>query len=249
MHFIKNTALPIIALTALLIFGISSQSHAENLSKADVETIIKEYLTENPEIILDSLEQYRKAQEESFKAQTKQRIEDNLKQLTDGGSPFIGNPDGDVVVVEFFDYNCGYCKRAVPDIQELIANDKNVKVVFKEMPILSAESLEASKWALAAHKQGKYFEYHAALMKTRGRKDEKAFQNIGKDLELDVDQLTKDAKSEAINTMVEKDRALAKQIGVQGTPAFIVNGAFYPGYLGPDGLTDAIKQARDAQNG
>ena len=214
------------------------------MDKTEVESIIKEYLNNNPEVILDSLEAYREAQRREFQAATEARIKNGMDQLVSGLAPSIGNPKGDVTVIEFFDYNCGYCKRAVPDIQELVKNDKNVHVIFKEMPILSPNSVVAAKWALAADKQDKYFEYHAALMKHRGNITLSVLKDIAKDLSIDIEKLEKDANSEDLADALSKEQDLARELGVQGTPAFIINGTFLPGYLGPDGLKDAVENAR-----
>lgn len=224
-------------------FTVSAQ--AKDLSKSDVEKIIKEYLMENPETLIDSLEAYRDKQERSEQENAKVAIEKNMSALTSADAPSIGPADADVVVVEFFDYNCGYCRRAVPDIQKLAKEDKNVRFVFREMPILSPNSRDVAKWSLASHKQGKYFEFHAALMEKRGNRSPKIMKDMAKKLGLDADKLEKDANSDEIAAMLAKDVEIARAIGIRGTPAFIIDGALYPGYLGEDGLKSAIEKARE----
>lgn len=213
--------------------------------KAAIGKIIEEHLRANPEIILESVDNYRKKQEDEQAAAAEKNIEKNMDFLAAADAPSIGNPKADVTVIEFFDYNCGYCKRALPDIQKLTEEDKNVRFVFYEMPILSESSYLAARWALAAHKQGKYFEYHAALMKSSGQKDESGHEKVAKDLGLDTAQMKKDADSEEIKAQVEKSMSVAREIGINGTPAFIINGTLYPGYLGPDGLAAGIESARE----
>lgn len=232
-----------ISVLASAAFIPSSQAQ-ETLSKSDVEVIIKEYLMENPEVLIDSLESYRDKQEQQQARSAAENIKKHEAYLTRAEAPSIGNPEADVTVIEFFDYNCGYCRRAVPDIQKMLKEDKNVRFVFKEMPILSQTSHEIAKWSLAAHEQGKYFEYHAALMSKRGANNAENFKKIAKGLGLDPDQLEKDAKSEKVAKDLEKSIQIAREIGVRGTPAFIIDGELYPGYLGEDGLRQAIEKAR-----
>ncbi|MCB1532024.1 MAG: DsbA family protein [Alphaproteobacteria bacterium] len=224
-------------------FAANAQAQ-EALSKSDVEDIIKDYLMDNPELILDSLDAYRAKQEEMEKASAEESIDKNIDYLTSKNAPSVGPVDADVTVVEFFDYNCGYCRKALPDIQTLAKEDKKVRFVFREMPILSPNSAEVSKWALAAHKQGKYFEMHSALMDQRGTRTADTIKKLAEELGLDVGKLEKDANSDAVKTELEKDMMMAREIGIRGTPAFIIDGQLYPGYLGEDGLKQAIETAR-----
>jgi protein-disulfide isomerase len=205
-------------------------------------------LEENPNLVIEAMRRYEENQQRAEDEKAQKSIETNLSKLTDKNLPSYGNPEADVTVIEFFDYNCGYCKRAVPDIQEIVKNDDNVRFVFKEMPILGPSSKTAAQYALAAHKQGKYFDFHVALMEHRGQKNEATMEKIGKELDLDIEQLTKDAKSEEINQEIEDIITLASDIGIRGTPAFIVEGELFRGYLGPDGLANEIKEAREDKN-
>lgn len=239
----------IAGLAGVFAFGQSQISHAQNgafdgAQKEAIEGIIKDYLLENPKVIFDSIDAFRAQEEAQKQADAENAIKDNLKSLTGDNSPSIGPADADVTIVEFFDYNCGYCKRALPDVQAIVETDKKVRFVFKEMPILGPTSLTAAQWAMAAQKQDKYFEYHSALMEFRGPKEEKQLEKIAKDLGLDVDQMKKDAKSSEIQAMIDADISLARKIGISGTPAFIVGETLYPGYIGEDGMVDAIKQER-----
>ena len=206
--------------------------------------VIKSYLMDNPEVIFESIEAYRAQEEAREQEKAANAIKDNLAKLTAAEAPSIGASDADVTIVEFFDYNCGYCKRALPDILSITDSDKKVRFVFKEMPILGPTSMTAAQWAMAAHKQDKYFEFHSALMKFRGPKEEKQMVKIAKDLKLDVDQMKKDAASDEIQAMIDEDVAMARTIGINGTPAFIVGETLYPGYIGEDGMKSAIKEAR-----
>ena len=212
--------------------------------KAEIETIFKDYLMENPEIITEAMMALREKQEVEAQAQAKAKIAEYQDTFKSEKFPYAGNKDGDVVVVEFYDYNCGYCKKAFPDVQALIEQDNNVKVVFMDMPILGPTSLTAAKWAVAAQEQGKYFEFHAALMEHVGSKEESDMVDIAEMLDLDVDQMRKDAESEATQAHINDSMKVAQDIGIQGTPAFIVGDKLYRGYIGEDALIQSVKDSR-----
>ena len=238
---------------ATLLVTAAPLAHAEDAftpaQKEELGQYISQYLLDNPEVVVNSLNRYREDQERIALEAATAKVQSNMDYLTGTDSPSIGNPKADVTVVEFFDYNCGYCKRALPDIQKAVADDPNVRFVFKEMPILSPASRSAAEWALAAHKQGKYFEYHTALMNDRGPKDEDNLARIAKELGLDVEQMKKDAASDAVSGAIDKVMTVTQEIGIQGTPAFIINGKLERGYLGPGGLERAIADARAEKKG
>lgn len=241
----KKTALSVSAITALAVLPAYAQDGAFSAAqKDDIGVIVKEYLMDNPNVIFESIEAYRAQQEQLAQRETEEKIVDNIAFLTRAEAPSIGNPNGDITVIEFFDYNCGYCKRALPDIQKVVKADDNLRVVFKEMPILGPTSHVASQWALAAHKQGKYFEFHVAVMEHRGPKDEEQLAKLSKDIGLDVDKMKADIASGDIEKELQKVLSVGREIGVSGTPAFIVGDTFIPGYVGIDGLKDAIKAER-----
>ncbi len=137
------------------------------------------------------------------------------------GAPVAGNPDGDITVVEFFDYNCGYCKRGFGDIAKLVETDKNVRVVFKEFPILREESEQASKVALAAKNQGKYWEVHRALISTKGLVNEAVALKAAEGLGLDMVKLKADMASPEVKAELDRVKELAKTLQINGTPHFL----------------------------
>lgn len=224
--------------------GFSPAQAADPLTKEDVQKIVADYLGENPEAIIDSLEKYRTQQETDFRNNAKKNVEKNLEWMVRKDAPSVGAADADVTVVEFFDYNCGYCRKAFSDIQDLIKDDKNVRFVFHEMPILSDQSHEIALWSLAAHKQGKYFEFHSAVMDNKGSRTLKTIKKLAAGVGLDVDQLEKDAKSDAVAEELKKSLEVARDIGIRGTPAFVIGGELYPGYLGEEGLKQTIAATR-----
>ncbi len=227
-------------------FAWCSAVHAADapLDKAAVEKIVKDYIMGNPQVILDSVSDYQK------KART-ERMSEGLKKnkdllLKDQEAPAAGNLQGDITVVEFFDYNCGYCKHAFPEVKALIEKDKNVRVVFREFPILGPTSLTASKWALAAHKQKKYFEFHAALMGNKSPITDEALEKLAKDTGLDVAQMKKDVAGPDVLAQVEKSRRLAESLGLTGTPAFVIGDEVVPGAIQLDGTEKLVAKARAA---
>jgi protein-disulfide isomerase len=140
-----------------------------------------------------------------------------------------GNPDGDITVVEFFDYNCGYCKRGLEDIVKLVESDPKVRVVFKELPILSKGSEQAAHVAIAAKNQGKYWEMHKAMLRAKGHMDEATALRLAEKLGLDMDKLKADMASPEVKAEIARDEGLAKKMGVNGTPHFLVGDRAIPG--------------------
>ena len=233
----------------LFVFSHFDRANAEiaefsSEQKDAIGEVVRDYLIQNPKVIFEAIEAHRSNEEKKQQEAAAKAIDSNLAKLTMVDAPSIGPADADVTVIEFFDYNCGYCKRALPDIRSISQSDKNVRFVFKEMPILGPTSMTAAKWAMSAHKQDKYFEFHSALMEHRGPKEEKQLSKIAKDLGLDVDQMKKDAASDEICKMVQADIALAREIGINGTPAFIVGNELFPGYIGEDAMKQAIAAVR-----
>ncbi|MGE5267888.1 MAG: DsbA family protein [Deltaproteobacteria bacterium] len=214
-------------------------SEFTDAQKRGIEQVVKDYLLKHPEVLVEvqgALEQ-KMAKEEADR--TKQLVAENAKEIyRHPDAPVAGNPKGDITVVEFFDYNCGYCKRGFHNIRELIEKDGNVRVVFKELPILSKDSEEAAKVALAARAQGKYWELHQALIESKGRVTEAfALETAGK-LGLDVAKLKADKDSEAVKAELARVEALARKMNITGTPHFLVGNEAIGG--APDDLLDIL---------
>ncbi|WP_085905320.1 DsbA family protein [Kiloniella majae] len=187
------------------------------------EEAVKEYLLKNPEVIIDSLTRYQELQAQREEEQKQLAIVSNIDELHNSPtSPYLGNPDGDVVLVEFFDYRCPYCHKAASVVKQLVKDDPNLKVVMKEFPILSPESMIAARAALAAMKQGKYNEYHFALMDNASDLSQDRLFDLAEELDLDIDQFKEDMKSPETGQEILNTRTLAQKIGANGTPAFIV---------------------------
>ena len=207
--------------------------------KQEIEQIIKSYLVANPEIFVEVQNALEAKLEKEQAEKLKVAIAENAREIYRQPDASIGgNPDGDIAVVEFFDYNCGYCKRGLLDIVKLIESDPKVRVVFKELPILSKGSEEASRIALAARKQGKYWELHRAMLSSKGQLNEASTLQIAEKLGLDVAKLKADMASPEVKAEIEKSEALAKKMGVNGTPHFLVGDRAIAG--APEDLYDQL---------
>ena len=215
--------------------------------KAELDVLLRQFVNDNPELIMESFRQFQEDQEEKAEQSAQESLERYKEGFADRNLPMVGNPDGDVTVVEFFDYNCRYCVKAFEDIMKFIEEDKNIRVVLLDMPILSQSSQIMATIGLAANKQGKYFEMHKALMEYSGSQSEEAFLTLAKDIGLDIEQLKKDMNSAEIKSMISKNRAMSHNLGIQGTPGFVVGDRIYPGYIGKNGLRKAVKEAREVK--
>jgi protein-disulfide isomerase len=188
-----------------------------------IEGIIKDYLIANPEVMLEIQTALESRMEELQAKRLQAAISAQSEQIfRSPDAPIAGNPKGDITVVEFFDYNCGYCKRAFGDVAKLIDKDKSVKLVLKELPILSKGSEEGTRVALAAKAQGKYWEVHRALINLRGQVTEQTALAAAEKVGLDMTKLKADMKSDAVSQEIARVRELAQSMGIQGTPHFLV---------------------------
>lgn len=188
-----------------------------------IGAIIKEYLLANPEVFLEVQSALEARMEEIQAKKLQAAISAQSEEIyRSPGAPVAGNPKGDITVVEFFDYNCGYCKRAFGDVAKLIDKDTKVKLVLKELPILSKGSEEAARVALAAKAQGKYWEVHRALITLRGQANEATALAAAEKAGVDMAKLKADMKGDAVTQEIARVRELAQSMGIQGTPHFLV---------------------------
>ena len=248
--FILTAACFVVVLSYFAISGSQTINAKESaMTKAEVQDIVKEYLSENPEIVIQAIKTYQMQEQERQQQAFKDELRKNKDKLVNNpDAPMAGNPDGDVTVVEFFDYNCGYCKKAIGDVVTLVEQDDQLKVVFMELPILSESSRDAARWALAAKEQGKYFEYHTALMKFSGPKTKSTLRRLAKDVGLDVEKLEKDADDPEISKILMKNQEMARSLGISGTQAFIIGDSLSPGYIPLDAMKAAVKSAREGKS-
>ncbi len=218
-------------ITTLAVTPTACAQDVNTQDKEAIETVVKDYLLENPEIIIEALnvldERIKQEAEETAKialAQNRDALYNNPNDYS------IGPDDAEVTIVEFFDYKCPPCKASAQWVNAAPANyDGKVRVVFKEFPILSAESVQASYAALAAGKQGKYVEMHRALMSDRSKLADADIDRIAESVGVDVEKMREDMKSEAIEQAIEDNRSLAQKIQAGSTPTFIVNDTLHVG--------------------
>ena len=164
----------------------------------------------------------------------------------DPNAPVLGNPNGDVTVVEFFDYNCPYCRRAKPAVEALLAKDPNVRLVYREWPILGEGSVFAARAALASRKQGKYEEFHWAMMGMQGRAEESSVLRIAESIGLDIEQMREDMQDPAIDEHFATSVRLTQSLGFSGTPSFVIGDALVPGLVSEEVLMETVANARAA---
>jgi protein-disulfide isomerase len=216
--------------------------------KGEIGDIIKEYLLQNPEVIRDALQELDRKQTAEASEKARKTISARAKEIYQSKEDLVlGNANGEVAMVEFFDYNCGYCKRAIPEIEKLIQSDKSVKVIIKEFPILGPGSIFAAKAAIASRLQGKYVEFHNAMTGAEGAKDESNVLEIAKQVGLNVEKLKADMESEAVLDVIRRNYSLAEALSINGTPSFIIDDELEHGYVSFDVLNRHVATVR--QNG
>src|SRR3989440_8812064 len=210
-----------------------------------IESIIREYLTKNPEVMLDALEAAKdKLSKEAHDKAGANLVARRQELFEDPASPIAGNPKGDVSVVEFFDYRCPYCKQVEPSLEALLGEDRQLRLVYKEFPVLGPESVTASKAALAARKQGKYDAFHRAMMTLKGQINDTAVYKTAESVGVDVDRLKRDMAAPEIARALKANTELADALDIRGTPGFIVGNEIVPGAIDLASLKQLIATAR-----
>ncbi|MBO0766437.1 MAG: DsbA family protein [Hyphomicrobiaceae bacterium] len=210
--------------------------------RKEIEAVIKDYLTNNPEILLEMQTALEAKMDKVQAERTAAVIKNNAAEIFHPAfSGVVGNPKGDVTMIEFFDYNCGYCRRAVNDVTKLVDKEKAVKLILKEFPILSKGSEEASKVALAVKMQGnKYWEFHRAMLESQGQANEATALRTAEKVGVDMAKLKKDMASPEIKKEIDDTRALAQKLGIQGTPHFMIGDRIIPG--APENLLERMTE-------
>jgi protein-disulfide isomerase len=215
------------------------------LDKATIERIVHDYILAHPEVLVEAITELRRRQEQATADQARKAMADQHEQIfNDPATPVGGNAKGDVTIVEFFDYHCGYCKQVQPSMESLLKEDGKLRVVYKELPILAPESRIAAAGALAAQRQGKYLAMHNALMSARGKLDKSRVLQIGKEVGLDVARLEKDMALPEIDAAIDRNLKLAGELGINGTPTFLIGDEFVPGAIDKDEIKKLIAKAR-----
>lgn len=225
--------------------GFRSVPKGAEMPKGEFEQRVRAYLLEHPEVIMEAVERYqerkRAAEESEAQALLKARADELFR---DPDSPVGGNANGDVTLIEFFDYNCPYCRRVGPIMIEAETADSKLRIVYKEFPILGPNSVYSAKAALAAHRQGKYVAFHKALMAVKRVADEAAVAEIAAKVGLDLDRLKRDMDDPAIQKQIEKNLALAQVLRINGTPSFVAGDQIVRGAVDLKTLQALIQQVR-----
>jgi len=236
--------------TITIAFACGQASAADGLNpsqKKDVEKVVQDYILKNPEILMRAIQEYQIRQRITERERAKKSLVTLGPDLHQNKtSPVIGNPNGDVTIVEFFDYRCGYCKRVFPTIQALLKEDGNIRYVLKEYPILGPDSLIASQASLAVWEQEpkKYLPLHTALMKVRGQLNQTKILNVARKLGINTDMLQKGMKGVMVRGELNKNMELAEALGISGTPAFVIGQQLVPGAISKEELKKLIATAR-----
>jgi protein-disulfide isomerase len=228
--------------------GCVSPAQTDPERQQSIEAVIEHYIQTHPEVIEQSLQGLEAKREAEEKARQRVAIGNRQQDLLyDPNSPVSGNPNGDITVVEFFDYRCGFCKRAAAAVTQLQKEDSRVRVVYKDFPILGEPSELAAKAALASRAQGKHQQFHEALLASKNEMTKDEVLRIAGEVGLDTKQLEADMAKPEWQRVIDRNRALAKELGINGTPGFIVGTELVPGALDVKGLKALIARAGNAK--
>lgn len=246
-------ALTVAVMTVTFAMGLSLGAHAaetalEPAMRQSLEQLIEQYIKTHPEVIEQSLQALEAKREADERARQKVALSKHQQELlNDPASPVSGNPSGDITVVEFFDYRCGYCKRAAGAVTQLQKEDRRVRIIYKDFPILGEASELAAKAALASKAQGKHQAFHEALLASTGDMTKDSILSLAGKVGLDVKRLEADMVNPEWQAVIDRNRALAKNLGISGTPGFIVGTELVPGALDVNGLRELIARAKNGK--
>jgi protein-disulfide isomerase len=241
---------PTLLALALIAAPVSASAQSfTDTQRGDIEAIIKSYLVAHPEVLEEAMNELQKRQTAAESAKHEASIARNAEAIFNSPRGVtLGNKDGDVAFVEFFDYNCGYCKRAMADMLDLMKNDSRLKVVLKEFPVLSEGSVEAAKVAVAVRMQDptgkKYLDFHQKLLGGRGVADKARAMAAAKDAGLDTARIEKDLASPEVKATIEENMKLAEEMGLNGTPSYVIGKQIVVGAVGLESLKEKIGIAR-----
>ena len=241
-----------IAFAAAILLALPSATRAQTFSdgqKRQIESIVKDYLVQHPEVLKEAMDALEKHQQEVEAEKARASIRANNATLFNSSHQVVlGNPHGNVTMVEFFDYNCAFCKRALSDMMDLLKTDPDLKFVLKEFPVLGQGSVEAAHVAVAARMQDatgkKYIEFHQKLLGGRGPADKARALAVAKEVGFDMARIEKDMGSDEVKKTIDENMKLADALGVSGTPSYVVGDDLIVGAVGLDELKQKIKAER-----
>ena len=215
--------------------------------REQVKDVIREFLLEHPEVVLDAINMLQKREQQATQDQQRFTIASSRAQLyaaTEDAS--LGNPKARTVIVEFFDYRCPYCKSIAANLRKLVEEDKDLRIVLKEFPILGPDSIYAAKASLAASDQPRFADFHVALISAPGPLNEAAVGKIAAAFGIDFAKLKTRMEAPEIEAVISRNIALARSLGISGTPAFVIGTTVYSGAMENDLLKRLVRQARAA---
>ena len=236
---------------AICLISLLSQTHAqakleETFSKNQTEqifTLIERYIDNNPEIVLRALEKIQIKEKEELETEQKKQIDQNEKLLFSSPNGMIlGNPEGTTSIVEFFDYQCGYCKKMLRVLIKATNDNPDLRVILKEYPILGPVSLTAAQASLASLKQDKYKDFHQSLMLMNGRISERAIFKVAKEVGLNIEKLKADMTDPEIFSIINSTRELGQKLAIRGTPALVINNEIIPGAISLNRLRNLLAE-------
>jgi len=235
----------------MIVPAATAQQLAIQPTKTEIERMIKDYIIQHPEVLVESMRVYeeraRAVQQQKVRYELAARQSELLSDPTSPATKTEAKPGEEVSVIEFFDYRCGFCKRVSPTVMKLLADNPNVRVVFKELPILGSDSVTAAKAALAAEKQGKYLKFHQAMMTLAAPINAATIEQIGHELGLDVAKMKTDMETPEIAAIIARNARLASAIDVSSTPTFVIGSEIVAGTIGADVFQKLIADAPKKQ--
>ena len=241
--------LPALFAMAICAVPVASAQSFSDSQRSEIEAVIKNYLIAHPEVLEDAMAELNKRQAAAEAERHEAGVAQNSETIFNSPRGVVlGNKDGDVTFVEFFDYNCGYCKRAMADMLDLMKADPKLKVVLKEFPVLSQGSVEAAQVAVAVRMQDptgkKYLDFHQKLLNGRGAADKARALAVAKEVGLDMAKLEKDLASAEVRNTLEENFKLAEAMGMNGTPSYVIGKQVVIGAVGVESLREKISNAR-----
>ena len=229
-------------------FSLAAEAVVDPSMRQSMEQVIEQYIKAHPEVIEQSLQALEAKREAEERERQKVALSKHQQELlNDPTSPVSGNASGDITVVEFFDYRCGYCKKAATAVTQLQKEDRRVRVVYKDFPILGEASELAAKAALASKAQGKHQAFHEALLASKGDMTRESILTTAREVGLDTKRLERDMENPEWQKVIETNRTLARNLGITGTPGFIVGTELLPGALDVNGLRELVARAHNGK--
>jgi protein-disulfide isomerase len=248
---IRNLALAALALSACLLqVPAAARAADQALPVPEIEKIVRDYLMREPEIIYEAIQELQKRQQAAEAARQQAAIVERADEIfRHPDDPIAGDPSGDVTVVEFFDYHCGYCRRMVGDLRTLVDADAKLRFVFKELPVLGPDSVTAAKAALVASRldHDKYYDFHVALMQSKDLSRDTILA-IAADKGYDAAAMAAEMDAAWVRERLDANQALAESLGINGTPSFVVGKTLIPGAVDIGRLAQLVQDERNASN-